>query len=313
VASSANNQYPRSAIDNMMATYSFYIGQLISVEKIIEMYPSLKTEILSAQNMWNIKFRSSAENIISELKSYFDQQGIDIENELISTVKQIDFSKLSYEEAKAAVSTILDRAEGNMPSPFIETLLAFNPTYQARPEKEIIDGYFKEYYTIESSKSQGLSIKIKYPKSWNAENGDRPHVVQKFTCNSANGYVIAMILINKLDGIPPKEDIKALLSEDGLIYQVPEKSKVLSTNTNLTMDNLMAASITFYYEQPQMNFNLGMMCESYILYYKDCQITLMFQTGSTADKYEESDKRFQTYKGLFWQMANNMVILSQYE
>jgi hypothetical protein len=90
VASSANNQYPRSAIDNMMATYSFYIGQLISVEKIIEMYPSLKTEILSAQNMWNIKFRSSAENIISELKSYFDQQGIDIENELISTVKQIE-------------------------------------------------------------------------------------------------------------------------------------------------------------------------------------------------------------------------------
>jgi hypothetical protein len=55
------------------------------------------------------------------------------------------------------------------------------------------------------------------------------------------------------------------------------------------------------------------MCESYILNYKDCQITLMFQTGSTADKYEESDKRFQTYKGLFWQMANNMVILSQYE
>jgi len=309
----SQSEYSETELNNMVKTYSFYLGQLTTINEIMENHPAYKLQAKSAQDLWNLKFRSSIENIISELKNSLGDKYKELEDELLLNMSLVDFSEVTNDDIEYTIETIKQRATGDMPSPFLETLLSFNPTYQKSPEKEMIDGFINEYFTKESEKSDGINIKIKYPKSWKADNGDRPHVIQKFTSDNGHGLEGALIMIIKTKENLSKSDIDILLSKEGMEYQLPEKSKILDVNTGLTIDNYPAASITFYHEQSRMNLKIGMIIETYFIYYKDYQISVMFNTGSTVDNYDDSLKRFEIYKKLFFRIANNLVILSQYE
>lgn len=295
----------------MVKTYSFYIGQLSSLEKSKERFPSLKLDISNAQNLWNLRFKSSIENIVSELKSFLGDKFNAIENEILTSSSYVVYSHTTIDDAKQLITVLKQRANGEMPSPFLETLLAFNPSYQKNPEKEMIDGFINEYYTKESVKSDGLNIKLKYPKSWSAENGDRPHVIRKFKSDNGHGLVGALIMIMKKSF--SQSDIDLILSEEGLKYQIPQNSKVISIKTGLIMDNFPAASITSYAEQTQMNVKIGIISESYIICYNNYLISVLFTVGSTSNNYDEILKLYNTNKNLFFRMANNLVISSQYE
>jgi len=307
----SQSKYSEAEINNMVKTYSFYLGQLSSVTIATEKFPSLKQDINTAQHLWNLNYKSSIENIVTELMLYFGEKFNGIENEILTSVSKVDYSHTSNEDVRNLISVINQRAKGDMPSPFLETLLSFNPTYQRSPEREMIDGFVSEYSTKESVKSEGVNVKIKYPKSWSSENGDRPHVIRKFKSENGHGLNGALIMIIKAS--LSKTDVDLLLSAEGLKSQIPKNSKVISVKTGLTMDNFPAASITSYVVQPQMNLKIGMISETYIICYKDHLISILFSVGSTTSNYDDILKQYNTNKNLFWRMANNLVILSQYE
>lgn len=307
------NKYSERELDEMVRTYSFYLGQKFSVDKIVEKFPSLRPEITEAQNLWSVQFKSSVENINKELIINLGTKFDELEKALYSNLLSQDFSSLSISDSKDYIDIIRYRTQGNIPSPFLETLLSFKPSYQKSPEKEYLDGFIDEYYTKESLKSQGLNLKIKYPKSWLAKNGDRPHVLKKMTSNNGHGLVGVLIGIAETNEIPTESDINLLLSEDGMKYQLPENFKVISTKTGLTIDNFKAASITYYFEKEQMDIKLGIIMETYMLYYNNFQISLVFSVGSTSDNYTDIANRYEINKKLFWHIANDIVIISQYE
>ena len=309
----SQTEYSESDIRKMQKTYSFYLGQLFNINEIIENYPSYKQKAKSAQNLWNANFKTSIENIVSELESSLGVEFKIYEAELIKSMSRIDYSEITIEDIINTIDIVNNRASGDIPSPYLETLLTFNSIYRVQPEEEMIDGFINEYFTSTSTKLDGLNIKFKYPKSWSSEIGDRPHVIQKFIHYRGYEFGSALIIIGKMDDVLSKSDIEFLLSEDGMKYQIPEHSKVISVNTGLLIDNIPASLITVYYEQQQMNHKLGMISDIYVLYYRDYQITFMCSVGSTIDKYNETYKRYSTNKKLYKRMANNIVVLSQYE
>ena len=309
----SQSNYSETEVNNMINTYSYYLGQLKTVNEITNNHPHYKLKAKTAQDLWNIKFRLSIENIITELKKIYGNKFNEIENEILANISLIDFSEVKNEDIENTIEIIKQRANGEIPSPFLETLLTFNPTYQNSPEKEMIDGYINDYYTSESEKSNGLNIKIKYPKSWKAKNGDRPNVVQKFTSDNGHGLEVAILMINKLNEPLNNEQIEYFLTKEVLEKQLPKKSEIISYQKDLKMDNINAASLTFYSEQTQMNVKLGSIIEFYIFYYNNCQVTLMFSVGQIENKRDDIYKRYEMNKKLFWRMANNVVLLSQYE
>jgi hypothetical protein len=309
----SQTEYSERELNDMSKTYSFYLGQQTTINEIMEKHPTYKLQAKAAQDLWNLKFRTSIENIISELKNSLSDKFEEFENELLLNMSLIDYSDVTNEDIEYTIETIKQRANGDIPSPFLETLLSFNPTYQKSPEIEMVDGYINEFYTKESEKSGGVNVKIKYPKSWKAENGDRPHVVQKFTHFRGYEFGSALLMITKMDEILSKSDIDYLLSDEGLRNQIPNSSKILSTNNKIIIDNIPTGEITIYYEQQQMSNKLGMISDIYIMYYLDNQITLMCTIGSTVDNYNKTYNRYLVNKKLFRKIANNLVILSQYE
>lgn len=308
----SQTKYSQTELDEMLGTYSFYLGQLHTVNEIFNNHPTYRMNAKTAQDLWNMNFKSSINNIVSELKENYGTRFDEFEIDILDIINKVDYSEVTSNDIEYTIELINKRAKGDMPSPFLETLLAFNPKYQANPEIELINGYYKEYFTKESDKSNGLNIKLKYPRSWKAENGDRPHVIQKFVHYLGYEYGSTLIMIGKLDQALTKKDIALFLSEEGMKHQIPKNSKVLSINSGLMIDNIPASSITVYHEQQQMDNKLGMISEIYILYYKNFQITLINSVGSTTDNYNEIYRRHLTNKKLFSIIANNIVIISQY-
>ena len=89
-------------------------------------------------------------------------------------------------------------------------------------------------------KAQGLDFRIKYLSDWKAQEGERPHVVQKFIKKTNQAQVSYFILINKIPGEPMmKKEIDDLLAD--IEEMVPSGCTFISKNPNLIVDGERAA------------------------------------------------------------------------
>ena len=108
-----------------------------------------------------------------------------IEEEMAKAMRLYEGKTWSEEEAKQALGEIESRISGNIPSPILETLLIFHPSYQRCPELEFDHGFKREYLSEGDEKARGLKIAMQVPSSWSSAAGRRPHVLRKFS--SVNG------------------------------------------------------------------------------------------------------------------------------
>ena len=74
----------------------------------------------------------------------------------------------------------------------------------------------KIYSPSGNPKAQGIDFRIKYLSDWKVQEGERPHIVQKFIKNTNQAQISYFILINKLPGEPMgKQEIEDLLADIG--------------------------------------------------------------------------------------------------
>jgi hypothetical protein len=309
----SQRKHSEAELNEMLQTYSFHIGQSLSLKKIVNVHPSLKVEATELQNLWNMKFGPAIENIAAELKSSIGDKFGDFESEIIVRLSLLDYSQMTLNDAKNFLTKVESRVKGDIPSPFLETILSFHPRYIKSPKEEFNDGFVGEYFSSESKKSEGLNLKFKYPQSWKHEEGDRPHVIQKFTSNNGHGFEMALLMIEKVDSIMSENDIDLLLSESCLRFQLPDSARMLSHETGLYMSGIKASSITFYQNQPQMQLITAMIIKTYFLYFKNYKIAVMFSIGAEEGKESDLQSRFEKFNPLFWEMANYLTVLSRYE
>ncbi|MBN2827735.1 MAG: hypothetical protein JXQ26_07080 [Tissierellales bacterium] len=297
----------------MLQTYVFHIGQYIAIRKISKNYPTLKVEATELQNLWKMKFGAAVENLAAELRYNIGDKLGDYETEIIIELSLTDDSLMTLNDAQNALLKFESRVNGDIPSPFLETLLSFHPKYINNPEAEFNDDFVGEYLSSESEKSDGINIKFKYPKSWKHEEGDRPHVIQKFTSNNGLGLEMALLMIEKVDTTMTESDIDLLLSESFLKYQLPDSAKMLSYETGLTLSGIKASSITYYQIIPQMQFIVATITKSYFLFYKNYKVSVIFAVGAEKGRESDLSSRYEKFYPLFWKMANYLTIMSRYE
>ena len=196
---------PPSAGDNlaedMVETVGFWYGQRASLNRIRQLYSEthLAREAIKAQIVFRSIFGNSLAHMDSLMSETSDGQWKDIRQNVEEQVESsATSSRISRERASAFVDTVRNRSKGELPSPVLETLLMFKPEYIRRPEKVFADGFTKEFRTGGHVKSQGIDLGIEFPASWKAEEGRRPHIVQRLTSENGRGRVHAMINVQDL-------------------------------------------------------------------------------------------------------------------
>ena len=159
---------------DMSRAYGYSVGQTIYLDAIERKYPSLKNQVFLAKNEFNLKFSKSLNEIeYTFTKNMTQEQWSDFKFKLKNDLeRQLDYNSITQNDAINFIDEVKTRANGNIESPIIETLIMFNPNYQNNPISELNDNFFQRYNSKDNPKAKGVNFSVKIPKSYKDENND---------------------------------------------------------------------------------------------------------------------------------------------
>ena len=172
------------------------------------------------------------------------------------------------------------------------------------------------YKTNRNIKNKGLNISIKFPNNWTAKEGSRPNVIQSFFHNDKTD-IQSIIIIKMFPKTPDKKEINEIQSLDQIKNLIPKGGMYLNSKSNLIIDGESAFVVEYYIERNAVNnvagINLKMYSMLYTIIYKDYFIQIGFSVSNDPNDINiDLKSKFESYKLIFNQIINSVVILSKW-
>ncbi|RTQ52316.1 hypothetical protein EJV47_04650 [Hymenobacter gummosus] len=180
---------------------------------------------------------------------------------------------------------------------------------QASGLVEYAQGKKTTYVGDGTGKCLGLKFTLRYPAAWNATDGNRPHIVQKFM--NGNG-TMALVIIKDLRGVATKADMDQVLSSSSDLSDFTPGT-FLSAQRNLTIDGEKAYAIEYSQRQTSATgMTIYQHGIQYMLFYDHYMITIMCATGGEESNQAEFDAQFERNRPFFGLIASSLVLTSKW-
>lgn len=295
--------------------YGYIIGQEYSLDIIKKEFPQFEMSILKARMAFNSTFGKSKEGMKQYLAEYLGQNEFSqYEEKLISELKKMLGNQTFTEEiATNFISEVEGRAKGNIASTVLETLLSFQ--FSDRPQDELTSGFTTTFKTKGHPKSKNTDWQIKVPKSWKAEEADRPNIIQKFTSDYGAGNQTIMLMVKEMP-LPKgykitKEELNDLFTEKEMLVMVPDGGKFISF-TKMTLDNNIGGMIEFEQTMERLDFKIKIRMVQFMFIRGNKMYMLQGTVGSEKADTDLS-LEMKKYLPLYKLVANTIVVNDQYK
>jgi len=295
--------------------YGYITGQEYSLNLIKKAFPKYEKEISKAEMAFNLTFGKAKEGMKKYMIEYLgstDFKNFDnlMKDELKSSLGGQTFTE---EMAINFVNEVDSRAKGNIASTVLETLLFFQ--FADRPQDEIISGFTTKFRTKGHPKSKNTDWQIRVPKSWKAEEAERPNIIQKFTSDYGDGNQSIMLLIKEFplpnDYKITKEELNNFFTEKEMRNSVPDGGVFISF-TRITLDNNIAGMLEF--EQTLERLDVRMKFRQLQFMVLRGNKMYMLQCLVDSEKVDtDLSIEMKKYLPLYKLIANTMVINDQYK
>lgn len=295
--------------------YGYLTGQEYSLDLIKKEFPQFEISILKAQMSFNSTFGKSKEGMKKYLAEYLGQNEFNqYEEKLISEMKKmLGNQKFTEEIATNFISEVENRAKGNIASTVLETLLSFQ--FSDRPHDELTLGFTTTFKTKGHPKSKNTDWQIKVPKSWKAEEADRPNIIQKFTSDYGAGNQSITLMVKEMP-LPKgykitKEELNDLFTEKEMKDMVPDGGKFISF-TKMTLDNNIGGMIEFEQTVERLDFKIKIRMVQFMFIRADKWYFLQCSVG-TEKTDNDLSLVMKKYLPLYKLVANTIVVNDQYK
>lgn len=171
---------------------------------------------------------------------------------------------------------------------------------------------WNKFVCSNQNKCQGLEFSIKYPNSWTIEEGERPHIVQKFGKEISNGYIELDIYLNKFERIPTKEEVNQILSYEN-IKQAFEFPSTIEYNKDYSIDGIKCVNAIYLSKGRVYDRDIKSIATINVLVWEDYLVQFNFMVSSDDQKYDTMFKIVEEYDDLFTEIIVSIVILSQWK
>lgn len=295
--------------------FGYVTGQEYSLDLIKKEFPQFEMSILKAQMSFNSTFGKSKVGMKKYLAEYLGQNEFnEYEIKLISEMKKMLGNQTFTEEiATNFISEVESRAKGNIASTVLETLLSFQ--FSDRPQDELTSGFTTTFKTKGHLKSKNTDWQIKVPKSWKAEEADRPNIIQKFTSDYGSGNQSIMLMIKEMP-LPKgykitKEELNDLFTEKEMKDMVPDGGKFVSF-TKMTLDNNIGGMIEYEQTMERLDFKIKIRMVQFMFIRSNKMYMLQGTVGSEKTDTDLS-LEMKKYLPLYKLVANTIVVNDQYK
>jgi hypothetical protein len=296
--------------------YGYYLGQQRSLEKIAEKYPELALKSLVAEKAFASSFGDAVREIDRQMKNTIPDEWRKIKDQLKLQVANLaSRNALTVTQAEQFTLEVVDRADGNIQSPVLETFLTFSPRYQEHPSEEFTDGYRQQYYNDGSGKAKGLAYQLQAPKSWKLVEGNRPNIATKFVSQNGRGITTFMVIVKRL-GLGAGEtitmkDVEELRNEDDILDFLPKGATFGSSGT-MILEDQPGFWISYKMTMSRFEYSMDMQVIAYNLFYSDYMIQMQGQVGQDSGTSIDISKAFNRFRPLFNLVANSLVLPTSY-
>ena len=304
----------KSKSNRVMEAYGFLVGQDYTLNKIVKDYPHLKVNVMTVQMAFNEFFFKSKIGLEKYLKYNSGIEDLsDIDNKIISEINKIYFEqKLTEEIAMDFISEVESRAKGNIVSTVLETLLFFQ--FFDQPQDEFTSGFTNKFKTKGHPKSKNTDWQIKIPKSWKAEEGDRPNIIQKFTSDYGSGNQSIALMVKEFS-LPKgtkitNEDLNMLFTEDEMKKMSPTGSNFISF-TKMTIDKNVGGMIEFEQTIERLDIKVKIRLVQF-MFIRDNKWYFLQCSVNTLKLNNDLSIELKKYLPLFKLVANSIVVNDQY-
>ena len=174
---------------------------------------------------------------------------------------------------------------------------------------EYADGQKTTYRGDGMGKCLGLQFSVRYPSSWKAADGNRPHIVQKFV--NGNGAMV-MVIIKDLRGVATKAEMDRYYATTSDLSEATAGT-FLGANRNLTIDGEKAYAVEYSGQQTAATgmtvYQHGIQ---YVLFYDHYMLSVMCSNGSVGNSKEDVDALFERNRLFYGLIASGTVITTKW-
>lgn len=303
------NSYGQSdrQYEQFTQTFGYLKGQNYKINYIKREFPSLKPSVIQQQLLFKSRFGNAAKTIDYIFKKALENKYDLYVRKLKQKLKEvINFDNYTKKDAVEFISILNNRANGQIESPILETLLFFQ--YKDEPEKEFINGYTYDFNTKGHEKSKNTQIKLKIPKSWKALEAERPNIVKTFRSRNGFGDTAFMLLIKRFDKKEYKSnnEFENFFKKEEINDIIPDNGKFISYKP-VTIEGLKSGILEYKLVKKRLDKTFKLRTISFITITENKFV--QFNCGINITKEEIYINKF---KPLFRLIVNSLVIVDKY-
>lgn len=163
-----------------------------------------------------------------------------------------------------------------------------------------------QYSTRGHAKSRGLHITLRYPRSWQPAEGDRPHIVQKFT--AGDGTAANCNIGIRESGLSAAQT-RAAVQPAAARSQLPASATLVSSQAT-SLDAQPGSELMLAQSMNRAGVTVEARLVLYFVSFGQNFVVLTCGTGGRTPA--EADRLFQAYLPLFRRLALSVVFQDQY-
>ena len=303
--------------EHLLEAFEANIGQKESLNAIRERFPSLAGKVLLAQMTWEKYFAAAEENLEKRLEGIFQNRWPDFKRSTVSMAKKMlgeRMASATVAEAQAYLDDIPKRVKGELVPVMRDMLLASHPEYIQRPEVEFSRGYTTTYSTQGHPKSNGVQMMLKLPMSWARQEGDRPHIVQKWKSDAGHGKDEIMIIISDLAEMEPDlakraQASKEIMTEQGARDLLNEVGEFVRFKTG-TIEGIPLGICEYFRDSERVDLRFSLRGQWYYFIHQNSFVIIQLSTVEMTEEGSQAalGPRLAKFETLMKLVVNSIVL-----
>lgn len=301
-----------TAVKGLSEAYGFVVGQEHTLERIPKHYPDLTHLATLARARFASTFPEVKAQLEAELRGALGPANFEqLAKKTVETVRTtLNRQPLTPEAAAEFLDQVQARARGEIESPVLEYLLAVK--YANNPAREYSDGFRQHFNTDGTEKARGIKLSLRLPRSWVARDGERPHIVKKWTTEGGTGRESLMLDIRDGEGYDPdRREIDRFLRSGDVTQAVPQGGVHIASGL-FTVEGRPGYWIDMKLTQERAGVDVYQRMLMYQVFFRGRAIGIMCQTGGPPVNAAKVDESLSRFRPLCQQVVNSMVLHQAY-
>lgn len=276
-------QLNRNSVSQAARVFGFLVAQGAAVDIMARLYPDLAPALQHQARRFQATYSFPEERARIVLRNAFRHSDSDFEAfEAEQRFQAASFvsANPSRADAEAFVRELEARVSGDMDRMFLAPMLALR--FASSPASEM-QNWTQNFSSAGLPKARGLNISLRLPFSWRGEDGDRPHIVRKWTSQDGTGDLFIALLVHDMPGETVTfEDVQEFENDGDWSEFTPDGFRVLGGRA-IRLDRLPGLQLDMVGASQVLDIQVHFRMRTYMLYGFEKIISLQCMTTNTSE------------------------------